>query len=139
MFVLFADSDCDVTPVDAEKYGFRLISMPYSIDEKEVYPYEDFKEFKDHEFYEVLRGGVVPKTSAISPVKYVKDTYFNYETDGFGKVTHNQEELIEELKRIIKSNSIKKEYIKRINEFFTLNDEKNCERIYKKIVGDNNG
>ena len=36
MFVLFADSDCDVTPVDAEKYGFRLISMPYSIDEKEV-------------------------------------------------------------------------------------------------------
>ena len=74
MFVLFADSDCDVTPVDAEKYGFRLISMPYSIDEKEVYPYEDFKEFKDHEFYEVLRGGVVPKTSAISPVKYA--SYF---------------------------------------------------------------
>ena len=74
MFVLFADSDCDVTPVDAEKYGFRLISMPYSIDEKEVYPYEDFKEFKDHEFYEVLRGGVVPKTSAISPIKYA--SYF---------------------------------------------------------------
>ena len=72
MYVLFADSDCDVTPVDVEHYGLHLISMPYSMGDKEIYPYEDFKVFKSKEFYNKLRSGVVPKTSAISPVKYAE-------------------------------------------------------------------
>jgi DegV family protein with EDD domain len=51
--------------------------MPYSIGDKEVYPYEDFKEFKSHEFYEKLRKGTLPKTFAISPEKYMN--YFEPE------------------------------------------------------------
>ena len=45
MLVLFTDTDTDITPLEAEYYGYKLISMPYSIDGKEVKPYEDFKEF----------------------------------------------------------------------------------------------
>ena len=39
MLTLFADTDMDMTPAMAKKYGYKLISMPYSIDGKTVYPY----------------------------------------------------------------------------------------------------
>lgn len=70
MLVIFADTDCDVTAREAEKYGFRLISMPYSVDDRTVYPYEDFEEFDDRTYYDMLRSGVVPSTSSVSAEKY---------------------------------------------------------------------
>lgn len=72
MLRLFADTDCDVTPEIAKEYGISLISMPYSIDDVTVYPYEDFDTFDAHAFYDKLRGGVLPNTSAISREKYLK-------------------------------------------------------------------
>ena len=70
MLVLFTDTDTDITPAEAKEFGYRLISMPYSIDGETVYPYEDFEEFDDHAFYDQLRGGVLPNTSAISAQRY---------------------------------------------------------------------
>lgn len=72
MLVLFTDTDTDMTPRMAEQYGYKLISMPYSIDDKNIYPYEDFDEFDAHEFYDVLRSGVVPKTSALNVDEYMR-------------------------------------------------------------------
>lgn len=69
---IFTDTDCDITPKEAKKYGFSLISMPYSIDGKEVKPYEDFDEFKYREFYDYLRNGGLPNTSAIDVLSYEK-------------------------------------------------------------------
>ena len=77
MVKIFTDTDTDITLEDAKYYGFKLISMPYYIDDTEVYPYEDFDIFNYREFYELLRKGVVPKTSAISPLKYID--YFENE------------------------------------------------------------
>lgn len=70
MLVLFTDTDTDITPIEAKHYGYKLISMPYSIDDQEIKPYVDFQEFDYHKFYDTLRGGVLPKTSAISPLAY---------------------------------------------------------------------
>ena len=72
MLKLFTDTDCDVTPEIAAKYGYSLISMPYSIDGKTTYPYEDFESFDAHAFYDLLRSGVIPNTSAISREKYLE-------------------------------------------------------------------
>ena len=72
MLVLFTDTDCDITPESAKKYGFELISMPYFVNEKEIKPYVDFDEFKYKDFYNMLRKGVLPKTSAISPKQYIE-------------------------------------------------------------------
>ena len=72
MLVLFTDSDCDITPDIAKYYGFELISMPYTINEKEIYPYVDFDEFKVKEYYDQLRKGTLPTTSALSPLKYIE-------------------------------------------------------------------
>ena len=79
MFTIFTDTDTDITLKEANEYGYKLISMPYSIDDKEVFPYEDFKEFDYHEFYELLRKGTMPKTNAISPLRYKK--YFKQELE----------------------------------------------------------
>lgn len=73
MYQLFTDSDTDFTPELANEYGYKLISMPYSEKEgEEVYPYVDFKEFDYKKFYDALRDGVIPKTFALSPAKYVE-------------------------------------------------------------------
>ena len=71
MLVLFTDTDTDITPAVAKEYGYHLISMPYSIDGETVYPYEDFEVFDAHAFYDRLRGGVLPNTSAISEQRYL--------------------------------------------------------------------
>ena len=78
MLTLFTDTDTDFTPEKAVEYGYRLISMPYSTDGiTNTYPYEDFTEFDSHAFYDILRGGVLPTTSAISEERYVQ--YFEPE------------------------------------------------------------
>ena len=77
MLRLFTDTDTDITPAVAAEYGYRLISMPYSIDAKTVYPYVDFDEFEPRKFYDLLRSGVLPTTSAISKERYIE--YFEPE------------------------------------------------------------
>lgn len=73
MLVLFTDTDTDITPAVAKEYGYNLISMPYAVDGNTVYPYVDFDEFDYHAFYDMLRAGTLPTTSAIS-----EDAYINY-------------------------------------------------------------
>lgn len=70
MFTLFTDTDTDITMVEAKKYGYQLISMPYVINGKEIKPYEDFEVFEYEDFYNELRKGALPTTCAINPEKY---------------------------------------------------------------------
>lgn len=77
MYTIFTDTDCDITPEVAAKYGYKLISMPYTIKGEEIHPYVDFKTFDYHKFYDALRGGVVPTTSALPPTDYIN--YFEPE------------------------------------------------------------
>ena len=78
MLKIYTDTDTDFFPAIAAEYGYKLISMPYSIDAKTTYPYVDFETFDAHAFYDVLRGGVLPTTSAIS-----KEQYMNYFLEDF--------------------------------------------------------
>lgn len=77
MLTLYTDTDTDITPAVAAEYGYKLISMPYSVDAKTVYPYVDFTEFDARSFYDLLRRGVLPTTSAISKERYIE--YFEPE------------------------------------------------------------
>ena len=70
-FQLFIDSDCDMTPEVCKEYGYKLISMPYTIEGQLVRPYEDFDKFDAKAFYDRLRGGILPTTSAISEQNYI--------------------------------------------------------------------
>lgn len=73
MFALFTDTDSDITPAIAKEYGIHIISMPYIVDGKTIYPYEDAdfeKNYDCHEFYQKLRKGALPTTAGLSPEKY---------------------------------------------------------------------
>ena len=73
MLKLYTDSDTDVTPKVAKEHGYSgYISMPYSVDAKTIHPYEDFETFDCHGFYDMLRSGVLPTTSAISKERYIE-------------------------------------------------------------------
>ena len=77
MLTLYTDTDTDITPAVAAQYGYKLISMPYSVDAKTIYPYVDFDTFDSRTFYDMLRSGVLPTTSAISKERYLE--YFEPE------------------------------------------------------------
>lgn len=71
MLTIYTDTDTDITPEVAAEYGYKLISMPYSVDAKTIYPYVDFDKFDARAFYDMLRSGVLPTTSAISKERYI--------------------------------------------------------------------
>ena len=77
MLVFFSDTDCDITPKECAEYGIKMISMPYTVGEQVIYPYVDFQEFDAHSFYDKLRSGTMPTTSAMSEEAYFK--YFEPE------------------------------------------------------------
>ena len=78
MLKIYTDTDTDITPAVAAEYGYSLISMPFSVDAQTTYPYVDFQTFDAHGFYDLLRSGVLPTTSAIS-----KEQYLNYFREDF--------------------------------------------------------
>ena len=78
MLTIFTDTDTDITPKIADEYGVKLISMPYIVDNKLIYPYVDFKEYDYKAFYNMLRVEKnIPSTCALSPEEYKQ--YFEEE------------------------------------------------------------
>lgn len=60
---------------------------------------------------------------------------FNYDKDGFGPVTYNEEELIIEIEKCYKNGfELNKYYYQRMRAFYQIHDNLNCERVYKKVV-----
>lgn len=72
MYHLFTDTNTDMTPEIAEKTGYKLIYMPYTLNGTDVYPYIDFKKFDYKTYYNTLREGNLPKTYALPAQKYVE-------------------------------------------------------------------
>ena len=72
MLVFYSDTDCDITPKECAEYGIKMISMPYTVGDQVIYPYIDFQEFDSHAFYDMLRAGTMPTTSAMSEEAYIQ-------------------------------------------------------------------
>ena len=70
MLKIYTDTDTDILPEDAKKYGYKVISMPYIVNGEEIKPYEDFEVFEYAEYYNRLRNELLPKTCAISSEEY---------------------------------------------------------------------
>ena len=51
MFTIFTDTDTDLTLKEANEYGYKLISMPYVLDEKELLPRADIFVFSTKSDY----------------------------------------------------------------------------------------
>lgn len=64
--------------------------------------------------------------------KQYQDGYYDYQKDGFGPVCDQIDELVSSFIDI-NEKGLEKKYIKRMNDFFELKDQNNCERIYKYL------
>lgn len=61
--------------------------------------------------------------------------YFDYVRDGFGKVSHNLQELLEDLRQFITNQGkVSETYIKRITNLYLNRDGNNCERVYHEVM-----
>ena len=59
------------------------------------------------------------------------DSYFDYETMGFGSVVRSEDELVDSLIECIENDcKINTEYLNRIDSFYKFNDKNNCKRVY---------
>ena len=70
MYKLFCDSNCELWHTEAEALGLEVIRMPYVLDGKEYY-YDLGKETDFAHFYQRMREGAVPTTSAINAQNYI--------------------------------------------------------------------
>ena len=60
---------------------------------------------------------------------------FNYDHNGFGPVTHNEEELFNEIEKYYNNGFILNDYYyQRMRDFYQIYDNQNCDRVYKEIV-----
>ena len=63
---------------------------------------------------------------------HYQEGYFSYEKHGFGPVVHTEEALVEAIKECAGNEfRMQKKYLDRLEAFYPLRDEKNCERTYQ--------
>lgn len=67
----------------------------------------------------------------------VKNSFFNYETMGFGEIAKSEEGLVNLVMNYINRNcEMKDKYKKRVDNLFEFNDKNNCKRVYDFILND---
>ena len=107
MLTLFSDTDCDVTPAIAKEYGYKIIPMPYAVDGKLYHPYVESQDYDHKAFYNLLRQGTIPTTSAVSDAVYVKyfepefaagnDIFYVHFSSGMSNTFENMNRAVNEL------------------------------------------
>lgn len=70
MSKFFCDSNCELWFDKVESLGINYISMPYTVVDKEYY-YDLGKNTDNRKFFEDMRKGAVPKTSALNMQDYL--------------------------------------------------------------------
>ncbi len=65
-FIIITDSCCDLPAPAVEELGVTVLPLTVLIGENSYKNYPDGREIGFHEFYEIVRGGAMPTTSAVS-------------------------------------------------------------------------
>jgi CDP-glycerol glycerophosphotransferase (TagB/SpsB family)/glycosyltransferase involved in cell wall biosynthesis len=142
----------------ANVYGYEIIFKPHP----NVYDYIDlfdtnkyvkidydhgkYKEFFNHGSLLVTDYSSVAFDFAYlkKPVIYyhystdyhfnINESYFDYETMGFGEVCRNEDDLVDQIIEYMQNECrLKKRYEMRINAYFLFGDKNNCMRVYDAI------
>ena len=71
MYRLFCDSNCELWYKTVEELGINVIKMPYTLNGQEYF-YDMGKETDFDAFFAAMKGGAVPKTSALNEYAYTE-------------------------------------------------------------------
>lgn len=67
--------------------------------------------------------------------KHVSKGYFDFEKDGYGSIFVHEEDVIKKIIDYVeKDYVVETNYLNKMESFFELHDNKNCERIYEAIM-----
>ncbi len=141
----------------AKEYGYEIIFRPHP----NVYEFIDLFDENDYvkidyeqgKYQDLFNKGSILITDYSSvafdfaylykPVVYYHysddyhftlDSFYDYETMGFGEIEKDEEELVNTIIEYIKNDcEIKEEYSNRIKEFFLYTDKNNCKRVSEAI------
>ena len=65
---------------------------------------------------------------------HYEESYFDFETMGFGDIINNWEDLIKKIEFFLENNCLMEEkYGRRVDDFFKYADKNNCKRVYDWI------
>lgn len=107
--VLMRESMCMITDYSSTAMDFAYMGKPL------LYYQFDYERFRREHF---------------------EEGYFSYEKDGFGPISHSFEQIYEQLEKMLAHNcKMQEQYGQRMEQFFELRDQNNCERIYRTIQG----
>jgi CDP-glycerol glycerophosphotransferase (TagB/SpsB family) len=66
---------------------------------------------------------------------HYEDSYFDFDTMGFGDVIHDKSKLLDKIEYYIKNNcNLEKKYMERVDNFFKYTDRNNSKRVYDWIL-----
>lgn len=71
MYKLFCDSNCELWHTYVDELGLEVIKMPYTLGDREYF-YDMGRETDFEGFFKAMRGGAVPKTSALNEYAYTE-------------------------------------------------------------------
>lgn len=144
------------------KYGYNLIYYPHFVVQKYLeafstqYDSITIASFKEFDVQGLLKESgilITDFSSVFFDFAYMKKPqiyyqfdesefrknhyrkgYFSYKDNGFGPVVKNENNLLQELEVILKNDcKLNDMYLNRINMFFSIKDEKNCQRNFEAI------
>jgi len=65
----------------------------------------------------------------------INESYFDFNTMGFGDIVDNESDVIECVKNIVKNNcEMYDKYKTRVDDFYEFTDDNNCKRVYNFIL-----
>ena len=65
---------------------------------------------------------------------HFEETFFDYETMGFGEVIDDIDTLTDTIAEYLDNGcKMKKEYVNRVDSFYKFKDRDNCKRVYNEI------
>jgi len=66
---------------------------------------------------------------------HFEETFFDYETMGFGEVINDINELVDKIEEYLSNNcEMKETYKNRVDSFYKFKDKNNCKRVYDAII-----
>ena len=142
----------------AKEYGYEIIFRPHPHVYQFIELFEENEYVKiDYEresYQELFKKGALLITDYSSvafdfaylkkPVLYFQygedyhfnldESYFDYETMGFGEVCKNENELIELIGEYMEDDcKMKEKHVKNVEDYFTFTDRNNCKRVHEAI------
>ena len=93
MYTIFTDTDCDFTPETAKEYGYKLISMPFSIDGK-TYFRPEFEKGNDVmyvHFSRAMSGTFSAMDEAVKELReeFPERKFYAIDTKGITIISYN--------------------------------------------------